>query len=619
MDQTVELVPQFDSDPTDVERPARRDRWNGLVLSRFPHGIHACVLAAVFLVPVVIRYGAPDAIMLPKLTAIWLLTAGAAGLTGMLLIEGHPHPFRSHITLAVLGFVAALLMATVRSDLPPISLIGLQKRYGGLLPQLAYAAAMLVIFTTYRQRPGLLRHVAWACLAGSSFMSAYLLVQAAGWDWAEWLVNGQPPELPGSTMGNSNFAGGYLAIALPLSLYVAVTCRGRRTKAVVGSLCCLQLAALWLAHSRGGLLALLVSTLVVVFLARSWLPRWSRSAAAGVAAVLAVGALLIVWHPGSSRPPGPLSGVGTSTAANRVAYWQSGWEIFRQDPMLGTGPETFYAFYGRHQRPEQAAKEPLTTVEKPHNIFVERAANTGILGLGSYLLVWVLVLRCGYRRLSGGSSEQRWLLLAFLGSSVAYLVQGFFSIDVPPLAFMGWMMLGAIASLGDVSETAPPPESQVAAPPTGTSNGIRWCAHGLVVIGTVVLVSVGLRPFRADLSASKGRMAEAIRLQPLEARYRAYAGDQARAAASATAVRSEQVEHLREADSFYQEALRHQPDDVNFIVALATLNSVWADAVDPARSQMAELWWRRALAVYPFDPELQLRYAQAVQESTRGG
>ncbi|MGH9156091.1 MAG: hypothetical protein ACRD1K_09735, partial [Acidimicrobiales bacterium] len=90
------------------------------------------------------------------MTAVWLLTTCAAGLTATLLIEGHPHPFRSHVTLAVLVFAAAMVMATVLSDLPPISLIGLQKRYGGLLPQLAYATAMLVGFTLYRQRPGLL-------------------------------------------------------------------------------------------------------------------------------------------------------------------------------------------------------------------------------------------------------------------------------------------------------------------------------------------------------------------------------------------------------------------------------------------------------------------------------
>ncbi|MGH9190113.1 MAG: hypothetical protein ACRD0Q_08790, partial [Acidimicrobiales bacterium] len=139
--------------------------------------------------------------------------------------------------------------------------------------------------------------------------------------------------------------------------------------------------------------------------------------------------------------------------------------------------------------------------------------------------------------------------------------------------------------------------------------------HALVVIGTVVLVSLGLRPFRADLEASKGRMAEAMRLQPLEARYRAYAGDQARAAATTTRVRSEQIRRLGEADSFYREALRRQPDDLNLLVALATLNADWAEAIDRSRSPVAEMWWRRALAVYPNDPELQMHYAQAAQRA----
>lgn len=586
-------------------------RWQGLVLRRFPDLIHVCFVMAVFWVPVAIRYGAPDTFMLPKLTIIWLSTILAAGLSVMLVFEGGTHSFRSRITAVVMGFILALGVTTFLSDLRPISVIGLQKRYGGLIPQGSYAVTMILAFSFYRRRPQLLRQVAWACLAGASVMSAYLVVEAAGWDWIVWEVNGVAPEHPSSTMGNSNFAGGYLAVALPLSLYLAGTCRSRQARAAAGFACLLQLLALGCAFSRGALLALLLGGLVVVPFARSRLPSWVTRAAAGMAMVLAACMILLVWHPGTSRPPGPLARVRTSTVVNRMAYWRAGWEIFRSDPLVGTGPDTFYAFYGRHEGFEQAAKEQLTTVEAPHNIFVERAANSGLLGLGAYLAVLVILLRAGLQRARSAGSNEAWLLLALLWSSAAYLVQGFFSIDVPPLAYMGWMVLGAIASLAN-------PPSEVPAAEGGGSRlhgGPRWLAHGLVVACTLVLLGLAIRPFGADLSVSRGKIADAIALQPFEARYPAYAGQQEVQRASMTNDPVERIEHFQKAESLFREALHRQPDEVNFLVSLAALNGDWG-ALDRSRLRDAELWWRQAVAVYPFDSALQQYHAQAAQAAS---
>ena len=97
--------------------------------------------------------------------------------------------------------------------------------------------------------------------------------------------------------------------------------------------------------------------------------------------------------------------------------------------------DTFAGRYGRYERGEQAANEPLTRVDKPHNVLLERAVDTGVPGAIAYLALVVVAAAGALRSLDRG--PERLLVAAFLASLVAYLVQGLFSIDVPPLAAWG--------------------------------------------------------------------------------------------------------------------------------------------------------------------------------------
>ena len=251
-------------------------------------------------------------------------------------------------------------------------------------------------------------------------------------------------------------------------------------------------------------------------------------------------AVVVVVHPGMKQAPGLFSKAGafspfrTGTFQDRSYYWITGLRIFRHHPILGTGPDTYYANYPRFRLPADGAKLGLTITDKPHNIFVEYASNSGILGLGSYLALLGLTLWYGYRRIRDLQGTTRLLLAAFMTTLVAYMVNGFFSIDVPPIAVMGWVALAGIATLADpgavvarerieaARQAAPryrtkkkkvPGTKAAPAPYGGTrvvrQSPLRWPVHAAAAVLAVVLVILGVRPFWADHLAHDGQVAQA--------------------------------------------------------------------------------------------------------------
>src|SRR5439155_23019221 len=113
-------------------------------------------------------------------------------------------------------------------------------------------------------------------------------------------------EIPGEkyfgTMGNANFAGGYLGITIPLVFYAFRRTAVRWKRGLVLAWPAAQLWCLWLTSARNGMIALGVAGLFLLFVYRKNVPRWAHAVA--IAAVLAAVALgfLVIVHPGRPSP-----------------------------------------------------------------------------------------------------------------------------------------------------------------------------------------------------------------------------------------------------------------------------------------------------------------------------
>jgi tetratricopeptide (TPR) repeat protein len=364
--------------------------------------------------------------------------------------------------------------------------------------------------------------------------------------------------------------------------------------------------------------------------------------------------VLVVVHPGMKEAPGFFSHAGafspfrTGTFQDRSYYWITALRIFKHHPILGTGPDTYYANYPRFRLPADGAKLGLTITDKPHNIFLEYAANSGFLGIGSYLVLVGFALWYGYRRMRALSGTERLLLVSFMSALVAYLVNQFFSIDVPPIAVMGWVSLAGIAILADpgavearekiqaARQTAQRPRAGAKkkrapgakpAPYGGTrvlrQGPTRWVVHTTAGVVALVLLLVGVRGFWADHLAHNGQVAQASQdtmahvvgaylhaagFQPLEPSYQSLAGAVFESQGNSATDAAAKATMLTGALGRYRHSLKLQPENVFYVMNVARVYSAWA-STDPTKYRLADQWWRRAVDQDPTDWQVHSQYA----------
>jgi O-antigen ligase len=608
------------------------------------------VLLLGLLVAVAIRLTVTrDVFSLTKITALWVF--GVLSLAMYVMSAAERRVWLPRLRLAVPGavFLAILALATVFSVNWRASLVGMYGRYDGLIPLCLYALIALLIVALYWEEPHDLKDHVHIAICGVVADAGVVLLQKAGMEGIQWAdFAGNKSVHPVGTLGNSNFAGAFLGIALPFCLHAVLTARHRLSRILLAGVVLLDVVALWLTATRGGMVAAVAGAGCMLFLYRKRLPAWARRAAAVGVCLTAITFVAVVVHPGMRRVPGPfakLSVLKDTTLIDRVDYWIPAMKITLAHPFLGTGPDTFFESYLHYRAPQDGASSGLSLTDEPHNVFLGYAAGSGLLGLAGYLAVIGFALGFAARRLKATLGEERGLLAVFVAVLVAYLAQAFFSIDVPPLAVFGWVALGGIACLADPAvvrkregrQTPTPTPRWVEARrmpgqarvPAGSSAQAqvraRWAIHACVVAVASALVLVGVRPWIADYVAQRaskptaqGMMPtpdqaiadyrRAAGLNPLEPTYPGLAATTAATTASKQQGPDQAAGWLARAISYDVMTLRRMPGDVLVMANVAEAYTAWA-GFEPAKYLAAQQWWIKTLAVDPTDWQVHDLYA----------
>jgi putative inorganic carbon (HCO3(-)) transporter len=125
--------------------------------------------------------------------------------------------------------------------------------------------------------------------------------------------------------------------------------------------------------------------------------------------------------------------------SNRGWIWRNAVEVIPDNPIFGTGPDTFYHALGA-ERQLEAAEKHRQMHDRAHNIFLQIAVCMGIPALIAYLIflgsVFVPAIRLAFKRP---------ILLAFGAAALSYIIQSFFSIEGPIVAPLLWIALGVTA------------------------------------------------------------------------------------------------------------------------------------------------------------------------------
>ncbi len=439
------------------------------------------------------------------------------------------------LSWGVLLYVASACLSSATSLDPRTSLWGAHESFFGLLSVLAYA----VVFFAVRVLCGTPVHaraLLFASLVGCTGAGLYALVQFGGADPVQWT---RTHEILGlarvfGSMGNPNFLGALMAMALPLALALALRAWRRRQTlralALAGSALVCALAGL-ASFSRGAWLAGVVAL-------GAWLlgqalaagrPEARRRLLLATASVALVGllgsALLLARVPRArdagraalarielSLAPGarerPVGGLALEQDP-RLALWRAAWHMFRDRPLAGVGLDAFQLAFQRYRELAIWEVEGNRTPGKAHNELLHTLATQGLPG-GLALALLLLGGGLALRRALRAYPDEATLLVGMAAALLAFVVQATFSFTVAGCGTLALALLALLGALGARRESPPTPAgtpATLATPALALSLSVGQAA--VAALTATVLWTLVARPLQADWAAQRGVVARA--------------------------------------------------------------------------------------------------------------
>jgi O-antigen ligase/tetratricopeptide (TPR) repeat protein len=375
--------------------------------------------------------------------------------------------------------------------------------------------------------------------------AAYALFQVGRdyWDWLRLARAVDPSWGPGDllppTVPRVHGVGEHpnllaMALVLAVPFYVVGLLGDRRRGARLAAAGALVLSggALFFTLSRAGWVAAAVAAVLAaagwVAVARPDLlraPRLEKVARRGVrlalyaaslaalAGVLAAALLLVTrWE---SRPQWLFRG----SLSPRLDAMAAGGEMFRDRPLLGTGPGTYGLIYSQY-----SGSYPIEAVHS-HNGYLQTAVDLGMAGVGVMVIVVVAAGGALWRGFRRASPEERLLLVACGASVAGFLVHSL--ADAPnasktvlvPLAVVLAMMARAVPAPGEaaawptaagVPEARPSPNGGADPPPAAPWAGLWRRCFLLLPSFTVLVALVALLFFWSNLDGPHYRYSQGL-------------------------------------------------------------------------------------------------------------
>lgn len=244
-----------------------------------------------------------------------------------------------------------------------------------------------------------------------------------------------------------NAFGCYLSVVIPFLLAFLFNKTGvKLSKVLLGALFIFLFACLILTVSRGAWLAFVASILFMSI----WLHVLGIIfLALGIFVV----ASLTFFHPFiKARLVNFFNFLDTSSIDRRI-IWHAGWKMFVSRPLLGVGLGTFMFNFAKFVEPGYPYGAPYA-----HNCYLQKSAETGVIGLLSFLLILVLFFYKGIMVINQTGREKGffwYILLACLAAILGYCVQMgvdtiLYSLD---LGMLFWLILGlGVALMRNIEE-----------------------------------------------------------------------------------------------------------------------------------------------------------------------
>jgi O-antigen ligase len=361
--------------------------------------------------------------------------------------------FNSAIDPYIILFLIAAIVTTVFSLNPEVSFYGQYERQIGLITiimaGLLYYYSRVVLADESR-----LRKIIFGMETAAVLVAVYSFLQKSGMDPFDI----QPIGIsrPVSTLGNAVFAGGFLAIVLPLSI-LNVSLKKNVILRVLFPV--LILAGIIVTGTRSAYLAvffgLAAAAMIYVFSERTKgsIKKLKKPfIAAGI--IFAVVVMLVFLFPENQFVQRFLS-IFSAGDNTRIYLWRDSFNIFLNYPLFGTGigmfPNALEGYYSVRLKTD----EILKVFDNAHNNFLHILCTMGITGLITYLLLIGAGLNASLRGFFSKENDRdkKILFLSFFAVLISYSVYGLTNFDDISILLYLFLIFGMFGSITLKSKT----------------------------------------------------------------------------------------------------------------------------------------------------------------------
>ena len=337
-------------------------------------------------------------------------------------------------------YLSIYLLSTLFSIDPRTSWLGYYSRFnGGLISQICYALLYWTYVSNLNKKQSL--STMYFVLTSTTIASILAVFEhfgifstcgLMGFGWKEscWVQDVQARVF--STLGQPNWLAALLVILIPFTW---------RKSFKYYLLSILFFVTLLFTKSRSGLLAFGIEAIIF----------WGFMFKKHVKEFLILFVISVILYFIFSSPltinPQPLTisnapaleSGGTESSTIRKFVWLGALKVFIHYPILGTGPETFAFSYPMFKPVEHNITSEWDFIyNKAHNEYLNYLANTGFLGIISYLMIIYFSILQIYKSKN----------YAFFAGYISILVTNFFGFSIVPVSLL-FFLFPAISLVQD--------------------------------------------------------------------------------------------------------------------------------------------------------------------------
>ncbi len=329
------------------------------------------------------------------------------------------------------------------------------ERMTGLLTMLHLFGFFLVISSVFKKKED------WMKIFGVSVFVATLISLGSILEKIGINVIGQNSR-GGFTLGNSSFLGTYLLFNFFFALYLFFQTNpdkfySNRFK-VFNFLSLLSSGliglTLWFSEARAALLFTIGGAFLIFLLWMSFskkkILKYAGIFLMSVLVLAGLSVSFLSFYDTSLIEDELADKFGDSAIRSRFATWEMVPKALKERPLLGWGPGNFGIIFTEYFSPKFFTEEYGDDIwyDKAHNVVFDTLADSGILGLLSYLLIFVSLFYVLWRSYFKNKVDF-WTLSVFSALPIAYLIQDLTVFDMISSYAMLFLVFGFVGSINE--------------------------------------------------------------------------------------------------------------------------------------------------------------------------